>query len=184
MPLPLEGVRIIAVEHYGAGPFGSMHLADMGADVIKIENRLAGGDSARAVGPYRLGENDSEFFQSMNRNKRSLTLNLKLDKGREIFEKLVATADGITSNLRGDQPDKLRLTYKDLQHINQRIVCAHISAYGRSGSRSTWPGYDYLMQGETGFMHITGEPDGPPTRMGLSIVDWTTGLTNMLGLVS
>lgn len=184
MGLPLEGIRILAVEHYGAGPFGSMHLADLGADIIKIENKAVGGDSARHVAPYLLGDNDSQFFQSMNRNKRSITLNLKSDEGRKIFEKLVSTADGVTSNLRGDQPDKLKLTYKDLSPFNKKIVCAHISAYGRSGSRSTWPGYDYLMQGETGFMYLTGEPDGPPSRMGLSIVDWTTGITNMLGLVS
>jgi len=184
MGLPLEGVRILAVEHYGAGPFGSMHLADLGADIIKIENKSVGGDSARHVAPYLLGENDSQFFQSMNRNKRSMTLDLKSPEGRNIFEKLVAIADGVTSNLRGDQPEKLKLTYKDLSKFNKKIVCAHISAYGRSGPRVNWPGYDYLMQGETGFMYLTGEPDGPPSRMGLSIVDWTTGLTNMLGLVS
>ena len=181
---PLEGVRILAVEHYGAGPFGSMHLADMGADVIKIENPAAGGDTARIVGPHLLGEGDSEFFQTLNRNKRSLGLNLKAPEGREVFEKLVATADGVTNNLRGDQPAKLRLTYGDLKAVNPRIVCAHLSAYGRDGPRVTWPGYDYLMQGEVGFMALTGEPDGPPTRMGLSIVDWMTGVTGMLGLVS
>ncbi|MDC0073737.1 CoA transferase [Alphaproteobacteria bacterium] len=184
MSLPLEGIRILAVEHYGAGPFGTMHLADLGAEVIKIENREVGGDSARHVAPYLLGKNDSQFFQSMNRNKKSLTLNLKSTEGRKIFEKLVEKADGVTSNLRGDQPEKLRLRYSDLSHKNKKIVCAHISAYGRTGSRSKWPGYDYLMQGETGFMYLTGEPDGPPTRMGLSIVDWTTGITNMLGLIS
>lgn len=181
---PLEGVRVLAVEHYGAGPFGSMHLADMGADVIKIENPASGGDTARIVGPHLLGEGDSEFFQTLNRNKRSLGLNLKTSEGREIFEKLVATADGVTNNLRGDQPEKLRLTYKDLKGVNPRIVCAHLSAYGRDGPRVTWPGYDYLMQGEVGFMALTGEPDGPPTRMGLSIVDWMTGVTGMLGLLS
>ena len=181
---PLEGVRVLAVEHYGAGPFGSMHLADMGADVIKIENPASGGDTARIVGPHLLGEGDSEFFQTLNRNKRSLSLNLKAPEGREIFEKLVTTADGVINNLRGDQPAKLRLTYKDLKKTNPRIVCAHLSAYGRDGPRVTWPGYDYLMQGEVGFMALTGEPDGPPTRMGLSIVDWMTGVTAMLGLVS
>ncbi len=169
---PLEGVRVLAVEHYGAGPFGSMHLADMGADVIKIENPAAGGDTARIVGPHLLGDGDSEFFQTLNRNKRSLGLNLKAPEGREVFEKLVATADGVTNNLRGDQPGKLRLTYDDLKKVNPRIVCAHLSAYGRDGPRVTWPGYDYLMQGEVGFMALTGEPDGPPTRMGLSIVDF------------
>jgi len=184
MPRPLEGTRILAIEHFGAGPWGSMHLADLGADVIKIENRRTGGDSARVVGPHLLGDGDSEFFQTMNRNKRSMSLDLKAPAGREVFEKLVATADGITSNLRGDQPEKLKLQYEDLVAINPRIVCAHISAYGRSGSRVTWPGYDYLMQGETGFMFLTGEPDGPPTRMGLSIVDWMTGMTNVLGLIS
>ncbi|MCH8111149.1 MAG: CoA transferase [Proteobacteria bacterium] len=181
---PLEGVRVLAVEHYGAGPFGSMHLADMGADVIKIENPASGGDTARIVGPHLLGEGDSEFFQTLNRNKRSLGLNLKAPEGREVFEKLVATADGVTNNLRGDQPEKLRLTYDDLKGANPRIVCAHLSAYGRDGPRVTWPGYDYLMQGEVGFMALTGEPDGPPTRMGLSIVDWMTGVTGMLGLLS
>jgi crotonobetainyl-CoA:carnitine CoA-transferase CaiB-like acyl-CoA transferase len=181
---PLEGVRILAVEHYGAGPFGSMHLADMGADVIKIENPAVGGDTSRIVGPHLLGEGDSEFFQTLNRNKRSFTLDLKSDAGREVFHKLVASADGVSNNLRGDQPGKLGLTYADLSRANPRIVCAHISAYGRTGSRAAWPGYDYLMQGETGFMALTGEPDGPPTRMGLSIVDWMTGVTAMLGLVS
>ena len=110
MGLPLEGVRILAVEHYGAGPFGSMHLADLGADIIKIENKSVGGDSARHVAPYLLGENDSQFFQSMNRNKRSIALDLKSPQGRNVFEKLVAIADGVTSNLRGDQPEKLKLT--------------------------------------------------------------------------
>ncbi len=181
---PLEGLRVLAVEHYGAGPFGSMHLADMGADVIKIENPASGGDTARIVGPHLLGEGDSEFFQTLNRNKRSLGLNLKAPEGREVFEKLVASADGVTNNLRGDQPEKLRLTYDDLKGVNPRIVCAHLSAYGRDGPRVTWPGYDYLMQGEVGFMALTGEPDGPPTRMGLSIVDWMTGVTGMLGLLS
>ncbi len=181
---PLEGVRVLAVEHYGAGPLGSMHLADMGADVIKIENPASGGDTSRIVGPHLLGEGDSEFFQTLNRNKRSLGLNLKAPEGREVFEKLVATADGVTNNLRGDQPGKLRLTYDDLKGANPRIVCAHLSAYGRDGPRVSWPGYDYLMQGEVGFMALTGEPDGPPTRMGLSIVDWMTGVTGMLGLLS
>lgn len=181
---PLEGVRILAVEHYGAGPFGSMHLADMGADVIKIENPAVGGDTSRIVGPHLLGDGDSEFFQTLNRNKRSFTLDLKSQAGREVFLKLVATADGVSNNLRGDQPGKLGLTYADLRGANPRIVCAHLSAYGRTGSRAAWPGYDYLMQGETGFMALTGEPDGPPTRMGLSIVDWMTGVTGMLALVS
>jgi crotonobetainyl-CoA:carnitine CoA-transferase CaiB-like acyl-CoA transferase len=182
--LPLAGVRILAVEVYGAGPFGTAHLADLGAEVIKIEQRDAGGDVSRAVGPYFLGEDDSHFFQSLNRNKKSLTLDLKHPRGREVLEKLVATADGLMGNLRGDQPEKLRITYRDLASANPKIVCAHLSAYGRDGSRQSWPGYDYLMQGEAGWLSLTGEPDGPPSRMGLSVVDYSTGTTCALALLA
>jgi len=181
---PLEGVRILAVEVYGAGPFGTSHLADLGAEVIKIEQRAGGGDVSRAVGPYFLGEGDGHFFQSLNRNKKSLTLDLKHPQGREVLEKLVATADGLMGNLRGDQPEKLRITYKDLASVNPRIVCAHLSAYGRDGARKSWPGYDYLMQGEAGWLSLTGEPDGPPSRMGLSVVDYSTGTTCALALLA
>jgi len=182
--LPLAGVRILAVEVYGAGPFGTAHLADLGAEVIKIEQRESGGDVSRAVGPYFLGADDGHFFQSLNRNKKSLTLDLKHPKGVEIFSKLAATADGLLSNLRGDQPEKLKITYKDLATTNPKIVCAHLSAYGRDGSRKSWPGYDYLMQAEAGYLSLTGEPDGPPARMGLSIVDYATGTTCALALLA
>ncbi|MGH6898591.1 MAG: CaiB/BaiF CoA transferase family protein [Geminicoccaceae bacterium] len=183
MKLPLEGLRIVAVEQYGAGPYGSGHLADMGAEVIKIEQRGSGGDMARGVGPYFLGPHDSEFFQTFNRNKRSLTLDLKHARGREVLEKLVATADGLFGNMRGDQPEKLRLRYDDLKRINPRIVCAHLSAYGCEGSRRGWPGYDYLVQAECGFLSLTGEPDGPPARFGLSMVDYMTGMTAAFALM-
>jgi crotonobetainyl-CoA:carnitine CoA-transferase CaiB-like acyl-CoA transferase len=181
--LPLAGVRILALEVYGAGPFGTAHLADLGAEVIKIEQR-EGGEVSRAVGPYFLGADDSVFFQSLNRNKKSLTLDLKHARGREVLMKLVATADGLLGNLRGDQPEKLRITYKDLASANPRIVCAHLSAYGRDGSRQSWPGYDYLMQAEAGWLSLTGEPDGPPSRMGLSVVDYSTGTTCALALLA
>jgi crotonobetainyl-CoA:carnitine CoA-transferase CaiB-like acyl-CoA transferase len=182
--LPLAGVRILALEVYGAGPFGTAHLADLGAEVIKIEQREGGGDVSRAVGPYFLGADDSVFFQSLNRNKKSLTLDLKHARGREVLMKLVATADGLLSNLRGDQPERLKITYKDLAGASPRIVCAHLSAYGRDGSRKGWPGYDYLMQGEAGWLSLTGEPDGPPARMGLSVVDYSTGTTCALALLA
>jgi succinate--hydroxymethylglutarate CoA-transferase len=183
MELPLEGLRILAVEQYGAGPYGSCHLADMGAEVIKIEHGASGGDMARGVGPYFLGEHDSEFYQTFNRNKKSLTLDLKTADGRAVFEKLVATADGVFGNMRGDQPEKLRLRYDDLKAINPRIVCAHLSAYGCDGSRKGWPGYDYLVQAECGFLAVTGEPDGPPARFGLSMVDYMTGMTAAFALI-
>jgi succinate---hydroxymethylglutarate CoA-transferase len=182
--LPLQGVRIIAVEQYGAGPYGTMHLADLGAEVIKIENPAEGGDMARRVGPYFLGENDSHFFESFNRNKRSVTLDLKKPAARRVLHALARQADGVLDNLRGDLPEKLGLTYAALKEANPRIVCAHLSAYGRTGSRANWPGYDYLMQAEAGYLAVTGEPDGPPSRMGLSVVDYSTGVFAALGLVS
>ena len=176
MALPLEGVRVLAVEQYGAGPFGTLFLADQGAEVIKIENPNAGGDFARDVGPYFFTEEDSEFFHAYNRNKKSLTLDLSHSEGMSIFHNLVKTADAIASNLRGDVPEKLGLTYLALKEYNPKVVCAHLSAYGRSGPRSNWPGFDYLMQAEAGFFSLTGEPDAPPARFGLSVVDQMTGL--------
>jgi crotonobetainyl-CoA:carnitine CoA-transferase CaiB-like acyl-CoA transferase len=181
--LPLKGLRIVAVEQYGAGPYGSMHLADLGAEVIKIESP-PGGDVSRATGPYFLGEGDSLFFQTFNLNKRSLRLDLKTAEGREVFEKLVASADAVLNNLRGDQPGKLGLDYATLSKIKPSIVCAHLSAYGRDNERAAWPGYDYLMQAEAGFMALTGEPDAPPARFGLSMVDFMTGTTMAMGLLA
>ena len=181
--LPLKGLRILAVEQYGAGPYGSMHLADLGAEVIKIESP-PGGDVSRATGPYFLGEGDSLFFQTFNLNKRSLRLDLKAAEGREVFDRLVATSDAVLNNLRGDQPAKLGLDYAALGRLNPKIVCAHLSAYGRDNERAAWPGYDYLMQAEAGFMSLTGEPDAPPARFGLSMVDFMTGTTMAMGLLA
>ncbi len=173
--LPLKGIRILSVEQYGAGPYGTMLLADLGAEVIKIEDPSRGGDVSRSVGPYMLGEGDSEFFQTFSYGKKSVALDLKSAEGRARFEALVKTADAVSNNLRGDQPGKLGLTYEALKAINPKIVCAHLSAYGRKSERAAWPGYDYLMQAEAGFMSVTGEPDGPPVRFGLSMVDFHTG---------
>ena len=153
--LPLTGVTILAVEQYGAGPFGSMLCADLGADVIKIENPEEGGELGRRVGPYFFGDKNSHFYQAFNRNKRSITLNLKQDEGRAIFRRLAGSADAVLNNLRGDQPAKLGLTYDDLKDINPTLVCAHLSAYGREGSRKSWPGFDYLMQAEAGYLSVT-----------------------------
>ncbi|MBV6422655.1 MAG: Acetyl-CoA:oxalate CoA-transferase [Steroidobacteraceae bacterium] len=183
-PLPLAGIRVLTFENFGAGPFGSMYLADLGAEVVKIENRGQGGDATRNMGPYFLGENDSHFFQTFNLNKKSVTLDLKTAPGQAVFHRLVGTADAVLNNLRGDQPDKLGLTYEALRGANPRIVCAHLSAYGRDNERQAWPGYDYLMQAEAGYLHLTGEPGTPPARMGLSIVDFMTGITTALALVA
>ena len=176
MKLPLGGVRVLTVEQYGAGPFGTQYLADQGAEVIKIESPSMGGDYARAVGPHFFADEHSQFFHSFNRNKKSLSLDISKPEGKEVFHELVTTADAVTSNARGDVPARLGITYEELGAINPKIVCAHLSAYGREGSRANWPGFDYLMQAETGYFALTGEPDSPPTRMGLSIVDLMTGL--------
>ena len=174
--LPLNGVRVLAVEQYGAGPFGTMFLADQGAEVIKIENPHDGGDMSRAVGQYFFAPGDSEFFHSFNRNKKSLTLDLSRPEGQAVLHDLVRGADALASNLRGDVPVKLGLVYERLKQHNPKIVCAHLSAYGRSGPRADWPGFDYLMQAEAGYFSLTGEPGTPPARFGLSIVDLMTGL--------
>ena len=184
MKRPLAGVRILAVELYGAGPYGTQLMAELGAEVVKIEAPLMGGDVSRSVGPYFLGQGDTAFFQTFSRSKSSLALELKTPEGRAMFEKLVAGADAVVNNLRGDKPGKLGLTYEDLKAIKPSIVCAHLSAYGRNNSRANWPGYDYLMQAESGMMSLTGEPDAPPTRLGLSMVDFMTGSVFALGIVS
>lgn len=186
--LPLAGIRIVAVEQYGAGPYGSMYLADLGAEVIKIENPSVGGDVSRANGPFYLGDAsakaDSEFFQTFNANKKSFALDLKAPGGRAVFEKLVANSDAVLNNLRGDQPKKLGLDYLTLSKVKSSIVCAHLSAYGRDNDRTDWPGYDYLMQAEAGFCMLTGEPENPPARFGLSVVDFMTGMTMSIALLA
>lgn len=180
---PLTGIRILTLEQFGAGPYGTMFLADLGAEVIKIENATSRGDPSRYVGPYMVGE-DSQYFQTWNMSKRSVCLDIKSTEDRSAFERLVIGADAVVNNLRGDQPEKLNLHYGALKGLNPRIVCLHISGYGRDNSRRSWPGYDYLMQAETGVMDLSGEPDGPPCRSGPSMIDYMSGITGMVGLLS
>jgi len=187
-PPPLDGLRILSVEQYGAGPFASLYLADMGAEVIKIESPAApgtpGGDSSRQSDGHVPGPDDSLFFQSFNLGKRSVALDLRRPEGKAVFRRLAAGADAVLNNLRGDMPEKLGLTHAALAGVKPALVCAHLSGYGRTGARVAWPAYDYLMQAEAGFMALTGEPDGAPTRMGLSIVDYLTGITTAFALTA
>jgi crotonobetainyl-CoA:carnitine CoA-transferase CaiB-like acyl-CoA transferase len=180
---PLADLRIVAVEQYGAGPFGSLYLADLGADVIKVEDPTVGGDVSRAIPPGVQGT-DSLFFEAFNRNKRSVLLDLKHPHGRKVFERLVESADAVYSNLRGDQPSRLRLRYADLAAVNPRIVCVSLTGYGSAGSDAVLPGYDALIQAESGWAALTGDPDGPPTKSGLSLADYVGGLTAALGLLA
>jgi crotonobetainyl-CoA:carnitine CoA-transferase CaiB-like acyl-CoA transferase len=179
---PLEGIRILTVEHVGAGPYGTMFLAGLGAEVIKIENAATGGDISRHTGPRFLGEDDSEYFQCLNLWKKSVSLDLTTDVQQ--FHSLVKGADAVVNNLRGDVPAKLGLDYGSLKKINPAVVCLHISAYGRDNERASWPGYDFLMQAETGLMDLTGEPDGAPSRFGTSVIDFSTGMTGAAALLA
>jgi len=179
---PLDGVRILAVSQFGAGPFGTQMLADLGADIIKIEDPGVGGDSARYVPPFQ-GEADSPYFQSFNRGKRSVSLNLRHPDGQAVLHDLVRVSDAVFNNARGDLPDKLGLTYDVLREINPRVVCCSLTGYGRTGPRAAEPAFDYLVQGYAGYMAVTGEPDGPPGKCGVSVIDFAGGYAAMVGLM-
>jgi crotonobetainyl-CoA:carnitine CoA-transferase CaiB-like acyl-CoA transferase len=180
---PLQDIRILALEQYGAGPFGSLHLAHLGAEIIKIEDPDTAGDIGRYVPPFNAGQ-DSLFFESFNRNKSSIALDMSSPAGRAVFEDLVRSADAVYSNLRGDVPAKLRICYDDLKGINPAIVCCSLSGFGMDGPRATQPGYDYVLQALAGWMSVTGEPDGPPQKSGLSLVDYSGGLVAAIALVA
>src|SRR5438552_3064614 len=183
MRLPLEGLRILAISQFGAEPYSTMVLAELGAEVIKIEDPSVGGDIARSVPPYAI-EHDSLYFQSLNRNKKSLTLNLRKKEGREIIEKLACVSQGVFNNLRGDQVAKLGLNYGSLKHANPKIVCCSLAGFGTTGPQASEPGYDYLMQAYAGYMSLTGDSQGPPAVCGVSVIDHAAGYVAMLGFVA
>jgi crotonobetainyl-CoA:carnitine CoA-transferase CaiB-like acyl-CoA transferase len=172
----LEGVRVLAVEQFGAGPFATLYLAQLGAEVVKVEDPRSRGDVGRYVPPGQTGT-DSLYFETFNRGKKSVVLDLQSEAGRMAFQKLVVESDVVFNNLRGDLPARLGLTYEALSPANARIVCVSLSGYGRTTEQARRPGYDALIQAEVGWAAITGEPDGPPTKSGLSLVDYVGGLT-------
>ena len=179
----LDGLRIITVSQFGAGPFGTQLLADLGAEVIKIEDPAVGGDVARHVGPYAAG-GDSLYFQSFNRGKKSLTLDLKHPDGQAILHDLVRVSHAVYNNLRGDLPAKLGLTYAALGQVNPAVVCCSLSGFGATGPRAAEPAFDYMIQGYAGWMSVTGEPDGPPGKCGVSVVDFAGGYASMAALLA
>ena len=179
---PLQGLRILAVDQFGAGPFGTQLLADLGAEVIKIEDPEAGGDSSRATGADAR-DGDSLFFQSFNRGKKSIALDLRVPETRAVFHDLVRVSHAVFNNLRGDQPVKLGLTYAALRDVNPAIVCCSLSGFGLTGPRAGEPAFDYLIQGYAGWMTLTGEPDGPPGKCGVSVVDFAGGYAAMTALM-
>ncbi|MBT4125465.1 MAG: CoA transferase [Chloroflexi bacterium] len=180
---PLAGIRILAVSQFGAGPFATQNLVDLGAEVIKIEDPSAGGDVARYV-PPATNNADSLYFQSFNRGKKSISIDFRKPEGTAVFHRLVEKSDAVFNNLRGDLPEKLGLTYESLKKFNQSIVTCSLSGFGRTGPRASEPGYDPIMQGMAGYMSITGEPDGPPGKAGVSIIDFAGGYAAALGLVA
>ncbi len=183
MGLPLAGVRVLAVEQFGAGPWATLQLADLGAEVIKIEDPASRGDVGRYVPPFQEGE-DSLFFETFNRGKKSVSLDLRHPDARPVLEDLVRVSDVVCSNLRGDQPAKLRLRYADLKEVNPRIVCCALSGFGTTGPRAREGGYDYVAQGLAGWMSLTGGPEEPPAKSGLSLVDLSAGYVSAIAVLA
>ena len=177
----LSDILVLDLTRVLCGPYCTMFLGDMGADVIKIETPN-GGDDTRAWGPFR---NDSSvYFASINRNKRSVTLNLKTNTGKEMFIKMMQKADVVVENYRPGVMDSLGLGYEELKKHNKRIVYAAASGFGGYGPYSQRPGYDILAQAMGGIMSITGQPGGPPTRVGSSIGDILGGLNLTIGILT
>ncbi|HWK71299.1 CaiB/BaiF CoA transferase family protein [Pollutimonas sp. M17] len=178
---PLAGITVLEVCNVAAGPFCGMLLADMGAEVIKIENPQ-GGDTLRSWPP--LTEGYSENFASLNRNKKSVTANLKDPDDTAFVLQLVGTADVLIENNRPGVMDRLGLGYEALKKINPRLVYCSLSAYGQSGPRSQEGGFDLTMQAMSGIMSVTGTPDGPPVKCGVPVSDFATGLYAAFSVVS
>jgi formyl-CoA transferase len=178
---PLEGIRILDLSRAMAGPYCTMMLGDLGADVIKVE-RPGRGDESRGWGPPFVGQSDdnptgeSAYFLSVNRNKRSITINLKSSEGQEVIQRLASLCDVLVENFRTGVLEKLGLGYEDIKNLNPRLVYCSISGYGRTGPYAERPGYDVMIQAEGGMMGITGPVEGPPSRVGVPIVDITTGM--------
>ena len=177
----LEGLRVLDLSRVLAGPFSTMVLGDLGAEIIKIEQPGVGDDS-RAFGPF-IGE-ESSYFMSLNRGKKSITLNLKDAADRAVFIDLVKESDIVVENYRPGTMAKLGFEYEDLKKVNPRIIYAAISGFGHSGPYSTRPAYDMIVQAMGGIMSITGEPGQAPVRVGSSIGDITAGIFGTVGILA
>jgi crotonobetainyl-CoA:carnitine CoA-transferase CaiB-like acyl-CoA transferase len=178
---PLAGIRVLEVGHMLAGPFGGMLLADLGADVIKIET--AEGDLSRRVGTQSV-DGHNVYFASLNRNTRSVHVDLTTEEGQAELGALAATADALLEKLRPSTIRKLGLDYASLRAHNPKIVCVALTGYGLEGPAAEWPAFDYVIQARVGVASLTGEPGGPPTLPGYSAVDNSAGITAALALVA
>ncbi len=178
---PLSGVRILEVGHMLAGPYCGLLLADLGAEVIKIEP--PSGDIARSVSPHSIGPHNA-YFASLNRNKKSVVLDLASADGQQALGRLAAGAHALITNLRPSAIKKLGLTYDALKVHNERLVCVALTGYGLEGRYAERPAYDYVIQALTGVMALTGDPSAPPTKAGYSAVDNSAGIMAALGLLA
>jgi CoA:oxalate CoA-transferase len=178
---PLCGIRILEIGHMLAGPYCGLLLGDLGADVIKIEP--PDGDIARKISPQFIGPHN-EYFASLNRNKRSIAIDLASDAGQLALRALARGAHALVTNLRPSAIRKLGLTYEALSPVNPRLVCVALTGFGLDSPYADRPAYDYIIQAMTGVMELTGEPDGPPTKAGFSAVDNSAGMMGALGLLS
>jgi len=176
---PLSGVRVLDLSRVLAGPFCSMILGDMGAEVIKVEEP-GKGDDTRSWPPFLGGE--ATYFLAVNRSKQSLTLNLKAAEGRAILQRLVRKSDVLLENFRGGTMERLGLGYPALAKLNPKLVYCAISGFGESGPQASRAGYDLVVQAESGIMDITGFPDGPPVKVGTSIADLVAGMSAAHGI--
>ncbi len=179
---PLVGLRVIDLTRVLAGPHCTMTLGDMGAEVIKVENP-SGGDDTRAFAPPYQGD-QSAYFLSVNRNKKSLTLNLKEESAKEVLWQLIDTADIIVENFRPGAAKRLGFGYEEVAARRPEMIYASISGFGDTGPDATRPGYDLIIQGESAMMNITGAPDTPPYKMGTSIADLVSGMTLVQGILA
>jgi crotonobetainyl-CoA:carnitine CoA-transferase CaiB-like acyl-CoA transferase len=177
---PLHGVRVIDLTRVVAGPYCTMMLGDMGAEVLKIEEPEHGDDS-RGWGPYINGW--SSFFLELNRSKKSVALDLKSEAGAGALRRLIETADVLIENFRPGSLADLGFDYASASALNPRLVYCSISGYGQTGPHAHLPGYDAVIQGEAGIMDMTGFPDGEPTRVGVAITDYLAGLYAMQGIL-
>ena len=178
---PLTDIRVLDLTRVLAGPYATMILADLGAEVIKIE-QPGSGDDSRAYGPYQNGE--SGYFMSLNRNKESLTLNLKAPEAKEIFKELVRHVDVVVENFRPGTMERFGLGYEVLKELNPALIYAASTGYGQTGPYSQRPAYDGVVQALGGIMSITGEENGRPTRVGPSIGDVAAGLFTAIGILA
>ncbi len=181
-PLPLNGIRVLEVCQVMAGPFAGMMLADMGADVIKVEPLE--GDQTRGAMGFKMKGPDSMGFLNMNRNKRSVALDLKTEEGREFFLELAKSADMIIENYRPGVVKRLGIDYDTVRQLNPKIVYASISGFGQSGAWSQRPGFDLMAQAMSGVMSVTGYKDGPPVKAGVPVADIGCALFAVYGLLS